>query len=130
MEAVEIGAGRVWGPWPELLADRRPVLVVPLAPERLASAADGWGGAGEPPRLQEGWSAAFDGARLVVTRPDGTAWYDGPLAAARDWARAVRAHRTLLIVTGPFTAPFDLHPAAAAGRLSVLTVPARLVDAH
>ncbi|MFD0561063.1 hypothetical protein ACFQ2M_02750 [Kitasatospora saccharophila] len=124
------GGGRVWEPWAELMADHRPVLVAPAAPGRPAPAGDGWSGPGAPPELRRDWSAAFDGTRLVVTRPDGQPWYDGPLTAAREWARALRAHGTLVIVTGPFTAPADLRPAAAGGRLSTLAVPARLVDAH
>ncbi|BAJ26472.1 MULTISPECIES: hypothetical protein [Kitasatospora] len=124
------GGDRARPPWPDLLADHRPALVAPAAPHRPAPAGEGWTGPDTLPALREDWAAAYDGTRLVVTRPDGTPWYDGPLAAAREWARALRAHRTLILVTGPFTSPFDFRPAAAAGRLAVLAVPARLVDTH
>jgi hypothetical protein len=33
-----------------------------------------------------------------------------------------------LLVTGPFTSVFDFQPAAAAGRLFLLTTPIRLAD--
>lgn len=128
MEAI--GAGRVWAPWPELMAGHRPVLVAPFDPSRPADPAQGWTGPGTVSEVRRDWAAAFDGTRLLVTRPDGAAWYDGPVAAAREWTRALRAHQALTLATGAFHTPFDFPAAAAQGRLSVLTVPARLVDTH
>ncbi|MFF2820872.1 hypothetical protein ACFVT9_35755 [Kitasatospora cineracea] len=108
----------------------RPVLAARFDLSRPADPARGWTGPGVLPAVRWDWAAAFDGTRLLVTRPDGTAWYDGPLAAAREWTRALRAHQTLTLTTGAFRTPFDFPTAAAQGRLSVLNVPARLLDTH
>ncbi|RAJ29676.1 hypothetical protein K353_06564 [Kitasatospora sp. SolWspMP-SS2h] len=134
MEPIISTADGVWPPWPELMPGHRPVLVAPADPARPTPSAEGWRGAeGGGPRLEEGWSeegwsALFDGRHLAVRRPCGTPWYDGPLAATREWTRAARTHHTLLIVTGQFTTAFDFPPAAAAGRLLTLAVPIRLTD--
>ncbi|MEV4558182.1 hypothetical protein AB0K51_14485 [Kitasatospora sp. NPDC049285] len=130
MEITGSSSGRAWEPWPELMAGHRPVLVAPSDPARPAHAGEGWGGDNALPQLREDWSAAYDGTRLTVHRLGRAAWYDGPLSAGREWARALRSHRTLLLLTGPFTSPFDFPAAAAEGRLLLLAVPARVVDAH
>ncbi|MGW2546361.1 hypothetical protein ACWC5I_37205 [Kitasatospora sp. NPDC001574] len=49
------------------------------------------------------------GTRGTARRPGGPTWLDGEITATREWRRAVREHRTLLI-TGP-----DLGPAARGG---------------
>ncbi|RKE16815.1 hypothetical protein [Streptomyces sp. TLI_171] len=109
----------------------RPVLLAPPDASRPAGPDNGWCGPRlGPPEQQPGWEAEFDGARLVVRDPCGAAWYDGPLAAARQWTRAVRTHRTLLIVTGDFTSAFDFPTAATAGNLLLLAIPIRLVDSN
>ncbi|MFJ4674092.1 hypothetical protein [Kitasatospora purpeofusca] len=122
------GTGLRGSPWPELLPDRRPVLVVPAVATSSALAAEGWTahlpGYDTAPR----WSAAFDGHRLAVHRPDGHPWYDGPVTAGRQWYRAIRSHHTLLLVTGPFTGLLDFKAVAASGQLLLLTVAARLAD--
>ncbi|MFE4995528.1 hypothetical protein [Streptomyces mirabilis] len=74
-----------------------------------------------------GWSAALEDGRLTVHRPGGATWFDREIGADRHWRRRVRDHRTLLLVTGPFTSIFDLRPAAEAGRLFLLTTPVRLL---
>ncbi|MFJ5231451.1 hypothetical protein ACIQBJ_16320 [Kitasatospora sp. NPDC088391] len=118
-------------PWPELMG-RRPVLVAPAAPGRDVLAAEGWvdrgsfpagGGGGDGPA--PGWSAVLTGRRLTVRRPAGELWFDGPVAADREWRRRVRDHGALLLITGPFTGPFDLRAAAEADSLRLLTVQAR-----
>ncbi|MFJ1757885.1 hypothetical protein [Kitasatospora sp. NPDC088134] len=126
------GTGAVsWPPWPELTRDQRPVLVLPFDPARPAPPGSGWTRAGGGvPAPQPGWSAAFDGVRLLVRGPDGAAWFDGPVGATRAWARAVRTHRTLLLVTGDFTTAFDLRGAAERGALLLLAVPVRPVEVH
>ncbi|WP_371523059.1 hypothetical protein [Kitasatospora sp. NBC_01300] len=63
-----------------------------------------------------------------MCRPGGHPWYEGPVAAGRQWQRAIRAHRTLLLVTGPFTGVLDFKAAAATGELLLLTVAARLTE--
>ncbi|MFK0191416.1 hypothetical protein [Kitasatospora sp. NPDC090308] len=144
MEPIISTADGAWPPWTELMPGHRPVLVAPADPARPTPSAEGWRGPedGDPrpeedwPEedpseeswSEEGWSALFDGRHLAVRRPCGTPWYDGPLAATREWTRAARTHRTLLIVTGHFTTAFDFPPAAAAGRLLTLAVPIRLTD--
>ncbi|MFD7416189.1 hypothetical protein [Kitasatospora purpeofusca] len=75
------------------------------------------------------WSAVLTGDWLTVHRPGGRVWFDGGITVTREWTRSVRAHRTLLLITGPFTGAFDFHSAAAAGRLLLLTTPTRLADA-
>ncbi|MGW4697404.1 hypothetical protein ACWEO1_34075 [Kitasatospora cineracea] len=40
--------------------------------------------------------------------------------------RRLRDQHTLLLITGPFTTPFDFRPAAQAGHLLQLTTPAHL----
>lgn len=131
MEAI-VSTGLQGHPWPELLPDRRPVLVVPAAPGRLLVLEDGWADRDTATMLtvgpQPGWSAVLDGSRLTVHRPGGLAWFDGEIAVTREWRRRVRDHRTLLLITGPFTSVFDFQPAAAAGRLFLLTAPIRLAD--
>ncbi|MGW2376555.1 hypothetical protein [Kitasatospora sp. NPDC001683] len=119
--------------WPELLRDRRPVLVVPAAPGRLLVLEDGWADrdtatpalAADPDTT---WSAVLADNRLTIRRPGGLTWFDGEIAATREWRRAVREHRTLLLITGPFTSVFDFQPAAAAGQLFLLTTPIRLAS--
>ncbi|RKE23397.1 hypothetical protein [Streptomyces sp. TLI_171] len=128
MELIS-GTGRAWPPWPELMPGHRPALVAPADPTRPVRPQDGWTTPGCAPAPHPDWSAVFDGTRLTVHRPDGTRWFDGPIAAAREWTRAARTHRTLLIVTGEFGSAFDLPAAAADGRLLLIAMPLRLVDA-
>ncbi|MGK4578675.1 hypothetical protein [Kitasatospora sp. HPMI-4] len=128
MEMISTGLdGR---PWPEFLFDRRPVLVVPAAPGRLPAPEDGWADRDTALALTAGprpsWSAVLDESRLVIHRPGGEAWFDGEIGVTREWRRAVRAHRTLLLVTGPFANPFEFTAAVGAGRLLLLTTPIRL----
>ncbi|WP_043478259.1 hypothetical protein [Kitasatospora sp. MBT66] len=119
-------------PWPELLSDHRPVLVLPADPGRLPVPEDGWADRDTAPAPgtdpNSGWSAVLDGYWLTVRRPSGTVWFDGETAATREWIRSVRAHGTLLLITGPFTNVFDFWPAAATGQLFFLTTPIRLAD--
>ncbi|MFE5586353.1 hypothetical protein [Kitasatospora sp. NPDC056531] len=119
-------------PWPELMPDRRPVLVVPAAPGRLLVLEDGWADRHTAPALAAGpqptWSAVLAGARLTIHRPGGLTWFDGEIAATREWRRQVREHSTLLLITGPFTNVFDFQPTAAAGQLFLLTTPIRLAS--
>ncbi|MEU9617325.1 hypothetical protein AB0D56_38335, partial [Streptomyces sp. NPDC048209] len=78
---------------------------------------------------QPAWSASLaDDDRLTIHRPGGLTWFDGHIAATREWRRRVRDHRTLLLITGPFTDVFDFQPAAAAGQLFLLTTPIRLAS--
>ncbi|MGY0466959.1 hypothetical protein ACW14Y_42870 (plasmid) [Kitasatospora sp. cg17-2] len=132
MEIIS-GSGLLGGPWTELMPDLRPVLVLPADPGRPLVPGDGWTGhdtalmpAAGPHPL---WSAVLTGHRLTVHRPGGQVWFDGGITVTREWTRSVRAHRTLLLITGPFTSAFDFHPAAAAGRLLLLSTPIRLADA-
>ncbi|MFE7527647.1 hypothetical protein ACFU7Y_18300 [Kitasatospora sp. NPDC057542] len=131
MEMIS-GTGLYGRPWPELMPGQRPVLVVPAVPGRPVLAEDGWAGrdtaldlAADP---RPGWSAVLDDYRLTVRRPGGTAWFDGEITADRQWRRRIRDHRTLLLITGPFTSVLDFQPVAAAGRLFLLTTPIRLAD--
>ncbi|WP_035876104.1 hypothetical protein [Kitasatospora cheerisanensis] len=114
-------------PWPELMPDGRPALIVPAAPDRPVPAADGWA-SHDTADPHPDWSAVLNDYRLTLHRPDGTTWFDGEIAADRHWRRRVRDHRALLLVTGPFTDVFGLRPAAEAGLLMLLTVPARLIS--
>ena len=120
-------------PWPELMPDHRPVLVLPADPGRLLVLEDGWADRHTASALATGpqpaWSAVLADYRLTIHRPGGLTWFDGEIAATREWSRAIRAHRTLLLVTGPFTSVFDFQPAAAAGQLFLLTTPIWLADA-
>ncbi|WP_033258912.1 MULTISPECIES: hypothetical protein [Kitasatospora] len=131
MELIS-GAGLHSRPWPELMPDGRPALILPAAPDRPVIAQDGWADrttAFDPAAgPQPGWSAVLDDYRLTLHRPGGTAWFDGEIGADRHWRRRLRDHRTLLLITGPFTGVFDFRPAAEAGRLSLLTTPARLAS--
>ncbi|MFB6889803.1 hypothetical protein ACFCX4_10870 [Kitasatospora sp. NPDC056327] len=120
------GTGLCDGPWPELLPDLRPVLVVPAAPGRSCDPRDGWSAQAPGGGPHPGWSAVLDGNRLTVHRPGQQPWYDGEVAVGREWRRAVRVHRVLLLVTGPFSGVTDFGAAAGAGRLFLLTVPVRL----
>ncbi|MEV0193125.1 hypothetical protein AB0I39_31915 [Kitasatospora purpeofusca] len=124
MEIVA-GAGYGCGAWPELTADRRPVLLVPAAKARPVLVEDGWDR--DPGVLERlpaaGWSALAGAPGLTVRGPDGRVWFDRPVTAGREWWRALRTHEVLLLVTGPFTGVLDLRPAAAAGRLFLLTTP-------
>ncbi|MFE7558823.1 hypothetical protein [Kitasatospora sp. NPDC057500] len=65
---------------------------------------------------------------MTIRRPGRHTWYDGEVAAGREWHHAIRTHRTLLMVTGPFTSALGFRSAATGGRRSLLTVPARLTD--
>ncbi|MEV7927132.1 MULTISPECIES: hypothetical protein [unclassified Kitasatospora] len=120
------GLGR---PWPELMPDRRPALVVPAAPGRPLLAEDGWAPHDDVPALTTGqqcaWSTVLDGYRLTVRRPCGLTWFDGEIAATREWRNRVHVHGALLLISGPFTSVFDFRPVAAAGRLLLLTTPVR-----
>lgn len=118
------GTGLHGRPWPELTPDRRPVLVVPAFPGRLMILDDGWSHHATDPR--PAWSAVLDGHRLTLLRPGGQTWYDGEITTTHEWRRAVRAHTTLLLITGPFTSPHDLRTAATSGRLLLLTTPIHL----
>ncbi|MCX4755166.1 hypothetical protein [Kitasatospora purpeofusca] len=122
------GTGLCGSPWPELLPDRRPVLVVPAMAGPAVPAGEGW--TAHPPGYDPtpGWTAVLDGQHLTVRRPGGQPWYKGPVAAGRQWQRAIRTHRTLLLVTGPFTGVLDFRAAAATGELLLLTVAARLTE--
>jgi hypothetical protein len=118
------------GPWPELMPDGRPVLVVPASPTSPVLAGDGWAGLDTLHRSadpQPGWSAVLDDYRLTLHRPGGALWFDGHVPADRHWRRRLRDHHTLLLITGPFTTPFDFRPAARAGHLLLLTTPAHLL---
>ncbi|MFD9061128.1 hypothetical protein ACFVZ3_06360 [Kitasatospora purpeofusca] len=123
------GPGLYW-PWPELMPDRRPVLVLPADPGRDLDPEEGWASRESAPVLtaasQVGWSATLNGYRLTIDRPGGQAWFDGEIAATREWSRSVRAHRLLLLVTGPFTSVLDFQTAAAAGLLLLLTTAVQL----
>ncbi|WP_093858192.1 hypothetical protein [Streptomyces sp. TLI_053] len=122
------GTGLRGSPWPELLPDRRPVLVVPAMAGPAVLSGEGWTAHVPGCDPAPGWSAVLDGQQLAVHRPGGRPWYEGPVAAGRQWQRALRAHRTLLLVTGPFAGVLDFRAAAATGRLLLLTVAARLTD--
>ncbi len=117
-------------PWPELMPDHRPVLVLPAAPGRLLDLEDGWSDRDTVPTLTAGprsdWSAVLAGARLTIHRPGGLTWFDCEIEATREWIRAVHAHRNLLLITGPFTSVFNFQAAATAGQLFLLTTPIRL----
>ncbi|MFJ1757892.1 hypothetical protein [Kitasatospora sp. NPDC088134] len=124
-------AAECWAPWPDLTREHRPVLVVPFDRGRPVLAADGWTGSDrwvEPRRSPAGpvrWFAVLDGPRLTVRRPGGVLWFDGPVAATREWRRAVRHWQCLTLLTGPFRSPFEL--AAAPGRsLRLVAATARL----
>ncbi|WBP92167.1 hypothetical protein [Kitasatospora cathayae] len=104
-----------------------------ITPGRLLVLEDGWAdrdtatpgpAAGPDPT----WSAVPADNWLTIRRPGGLTWFDGEIAATREWRRAVREHRTLLLITGPFTSVFDFQPAAAAGQLFLLTTPIRLAS--
>ncbi|MFE7565165.1 hypothetical protein [Kitasatospora sp. NPDC057500] len=129
MSRVELTRTGLHGvPWPELLPDLRPALVVPAAPERLPHPGDGWT-RHMPEAPDPAWTAHLDshldGHRLTVQRPGGHTWYDGHLTAGREWHRATRTHRALLLITGPFSGPHDLPTAAAHGHLLLLSTPIR-----
>ncbi|MFH8387300.1 hypothetical protein ACH4E7_41410 [Kitasatospora sp. NPDC018058] len=112
------------------MPDHRPALVIPADPGRRLLLEDGWAGHGTAPALaaapQQAWSAVLAEVRLTVRRPGGLTWFDGEITATREWRRAVREHRTLLLITGPFTSVFDFRATAAAGRLLLLATPIRL----
>ncbi|MFE2729085.1 hypothetical protein [Kitasatospora sp. NPDC059327] len=116
--------------WPELLAGRRPVLVVPAALGCVTLPGEGWVGREAVPDggPSPGWSGVLVGGRLTVRRPGGAVWFDDEVAATREWRRRVREYRTVLLVTGPFASVLDFPSAAAAGRLHLLTAPFRLAD--
>ncbi|MGY0466763.1 hypothetical protein ACW14Y_41885 (plasmid) [Kitasatospora sp. cg17-2] len=122
------GTGLCGSPWPELLPDRRPVLVVPAAAASPVVAGEDW--TAHPPGHDPapGWSAVLDGQHLTVRRSGGYPWFEGSVAVGRQWQRAIRAHRTLLLVTGPFTGVLDFRAAADSGGLLLLTVAARLTE--
>ncbi|MFE5586392.1 hypothetical protein [Kitasatospora sp. NPDC056531] len=125
-----INSTRLGHPWPELMPDRRPALVVPAGPGRLPLAEDGWAGRDDLALTtgpQAAWSTTLEDYRLTIRRPGGLTWFDGEIAATREWRNRVHDHGTLLLITGPFTSVFDFRPTAATGRLFLLTSPARLV---
>ncbi|MEU1425438.1 hypothetical protein [Kitasatospora sp. NPDC005751] len=127
MEMIS-GTGLGCRPWPEFL-DRRPALIVPSAPDRVLRGEDGWAERHTGRALagpEPSWSAVLTHCHLSVHRPGGLLWFDGEIAAAREWRRAVRSQRSLLLITGPFTSVFEFPAAATAGRLFLLTIPARL----
>ncbi|WP_405021281.1 hypothetical protein OHV05_34620 [Kitasatospora sp. NBC_00070] len=130
MEIIS-GPGLRGRPWPELMPDHQPVLVFPADVGRPLVLEDGWAERGTTPALatgpHPGWSAVLDGYRLTVRRPGGPAWFDGEVAATREWSRSGRAYRTMLLITGPFTSVFDFQPTAAAGWLLLIT-PIRLTN--
>ncbi|MFJ1752751.1 hypothetical protein [Kitasatospora sp. NPDC088134] len=129
MEMIS-GTGLEGRPWPELLSDGRPALIVPATPDRQALAEEGWAGRGTADLdtgPHPGWSATLTDAHLTVHRPGGAVWFDGEVGADRHWRRRVRDCHVLLLVTGDFTSVFDLRPAAETGQLFLLTVPARLL---
>ncbi|MFF7458643.1 hypothetical protein [Kitasatospora sp. NPDC008115] len=119
-----ISTGLYGAPWPELLPDLRPALVVPAAPDRLPQPGDGWA-RHAPEDPDPAWSAVIEGLRLTVCRPGGRTWYDGDISAGREWQRATRTHGALLLITGPFTGPHDLRAAAGAGHLLLVAAPIR-----
>ncbi|MFJ4674104.1 hypothetical protein [Kitasatospora purpeofusca] len=100
---------------------------MPAAKARPVTVAEGW--ARDPGVLKglptPGWSALADAPGLTVHGPDGRVWFDRPVSAGREWWRALRTREVLLLVTGPFTGVLDFRPAAAAGRLFLLTTPVR-----
>lgn len=118
--------------WPELFAGRPVILYSwhPAASPLLTG--DGWAGPHEPDQWElphPGWSAALDGpaGHLVVHRPGGALWFDGPFAATREWRRAARNHRAVLQVTGPFTNPLEFPEIARRGELDLVASPLTLV---
>ncbi|MGW3044430.1 hypothetical protein ACWC9T_31285 [Kitasatospora sp. NPDC001159] len=115
------------------MPDHRPVLAVPAAHGRRPVLEDGWADRDTAPTLaadpQPAWSAVLNESHLVINRPGGLTWFDGEVAATREWRRAIRVHRTLLLITGPFTSVFDFHAAATTGRLFLLTTPIDLANA-
>ncbi|MFE7524580.1 hypothetical protein ACFU7Y_02515 [Kitasatospora sp. NPDC057542] len=84
---IMAGTGLVGRAWPELVPGRCPVLVVPNAVGRPVAAGEGWAhDAGVLERdPAPGWSATASPPCLTVRRPDGEAWFDGELAAGREW---------------------------------------------
>lgn len=65
---------------------------------------------------------------LTIRRPGGRlTWFDGDIATTREWSRTVRAHRTLPLITGPFTSVLDFQ-SATTGRLFLLPTPLRVAD--
>ncbi|MFE2107000.1 hypothetical protein ACFXAF_14170 [Kitasatospora sp. NPDC059463] len=126
MEITTTNAGLIDGAWPELLPDRRPVLVVPAPVAGPLRVEEGWSRqAGFPEDgPAPGWSVTAAAPRLTVHRPSGETWLDTSIMAGREWWRALRSQEVLLLVTGPFTGVFDLRPAAEAGALAVLAVDA------
>ncbi|MFJ9448312.1 hypothetical protein ACIRRH_41850 [Kitasatospora sp. NPDC101235] len=124
MEITIAGTGLAGGAWPELLPDRRPVLVVPAPAAPPPHPADGWTREAAHPHdtPHPGWAATATPPHLTIHQPTGQPWYDAPLTAGREWWRALRTHEVLLLVTGPFTNVFDFRRAAEAGALALLTV--------
>ncbi|MGW2543151.1 hypothetical protein ACWC5I_20315 [Kitasatospora sp. NPDC001574] len=123
-----ISTGLDGRPWPEFL-DRRPALVTPAAPDRPLIPDEGWTDRHTARALtgpHPAWSAVLTGSHLAIHRPGGLPWFDGEIAAIREWRRAARDHRALLLVTGPFTNLFEFPAAATAGRLFLLATPVRL----
>jgi len=50
------------------------------------------------------WSALLDDRHLTVHAPGAVEpWFEGELLLTRDWCRAARVHRGVLLITGPFS---------------------------
>ncbi|MFB7669689.1 hypothetical protein ACFC1R_38315 [Kitasatospora sp. NPDC056138] len=73
-------------PWPEFMADHRPILVVLAAPDGPLALDDGWDdlhGALALASPDTAWSAVLIGSHPALHRPGGLPWQDGEIAATR-----------------------------------------------
>lgn len=119
-----LGSGWDGLPWPELWR-QRPVLVIPGRDgRRPADPAAGWSALEEHrDQVQPGWQVSVTGRHLTIAASAGP-WYDGDLLLTREWTRAVRAARRLLLVTGDFHDLAQFMDPSRAGTLRLLTAPA------
>jgi len=92
-------------PWPAMLLGR-PAVIVPQGPGIVARPVrdgDGWTAAVDAAPINTDWSALLDDRHLTVHAPGGVEpWFEGELLLTRDWCRAARVHRGVLLITGPF----------------------------
>jgi hypothetical protein len=114
-------------PWPEWL-HHRPALVVPQLPEihRPIEAGHGWSASAvdSDARPHPGWALALEGRQTTITGPDGQ-WFRGRPLLTRDWFRAARAQRGVLLISGPFARIDQFAAAASTGALRLLLVAVR-----